>query len=88
MITADKARQNKAEYHNNVELSLHAEALAICEEIISPLIEEASSNGADKICYKFENCTKGVPNRVLKLLESAKFVARFENGGGCAIISW
>lgn len=88
MITAEQARNNKAEYHNNVELKLQAEALEICEEKISPLIENASCKGADKICYKFENCSAGVSSRVISLLEAAKYGVRLENGGKCVTISW
>ena len=88
VITAEKARRNTAEYHQNVEAQLEAEAKTVCEERISPLIEEASSKGARSICFKFDECSAGVNSRVAKILEIAKFGCRFENGGRCCTISW
>lgn len=88
MITAEKARQNKAEFHRGVEAQLQGEALRICDEDISPLIEEASSKGAERICFRFEGCDDRIKSRVGKILEANQYSVRMENGGKCCTISW
>ena len=79
MITADMARKNVAEYHKSVDQDIQSKAVAVCEEIVSPNIEDASKDGNDTVTVVLDNCSEAVVYRVVRIIREHRFDVRLDN---------